>query len=242
MSNLVPYQEVMSMAVAVSKSGMFGIKSEAQALTLMLIAQAEGIHPIQAVQMYSIINGMPSLKSTEVQARFQRSGGKVEWVETGDKKAVCKLSHPDGGEYLSEFGEIEAKRMQLIDKDNYKRMPKQMYMARAMTMGVRAIYPSCLNNMYTSDEVQDFNEPMHDVEFVNDIEPITPEPSLKAEKIILQGRLRDLQLTPKEMKGFVEYYGITDDVISIVALNGDAAALESSVREFEAQLTKGEIK
>ena len=81
MSNIVPFAEMQTMALSVTKSGMFGLKSPEQAVTLMLIAQAENIHPIQAVQMYSVINGMPSLKSTEVQARFQRAGGKVQQLQ-----------------------------------------------------------------------------------------------------------------------------------------------------------------
>ena len=47
MSNIVPFDEMGKMANAVTKSGMFGIKNENQALTLMMIAQAENIAPIQ---------------------------------------------------------------------------------------------------------------------------------------------------------------------------------------------------
>ena len=142
-------------AEAVTKSGMFGLKSVNQTLTLMLIAEAENIPAIQAVQMYSVINGMPSLKSTEVQSRFQRSGGKVEWLETTDKKAVAKLTHPEAIEYISEFTMEQAIQMGLANKDNYKKMPKAMLMARAITSGVRAIYPMCLNNMYSVEEMMD---------------------------------------------------------------------------------------
>ena len=128
MSNIIPINELSIMATAVIKSGLFGLKNEGQALTLMLIAQAENIAPIQAIQMYSIINGMPSLKSTEVQSRFQRAGGKIQWIETTNIKASVKLTI-DGNEYVSDFTMEDAKRMKLHDKDNYVRMPKQMLMA-----------------------------------------------------------------------------------------------------------------
>lgn len=228
MSNIIPYNEMEKMALAVTKSGMFGLKSENQAVTLMLIAQAEGIHPIQAIQQYSIINGIPSLKSTEVQARFQRAGGKVQWVESSILKAICKLTI-DGQEYVSEFLMDDAKRMGLTEKDNWKKMPKQMLMARAITMGVRAIYPQCLNNMYSADEVQDFSE-------AEIMEVEKPKEVSINYKLKIQGKLTDLQLTTKEIKAFAEYSKIGEDENLLKELCSDDEKLESLVREFEKTL------
>ena len=225
------------MALATAKSGLFNLKSENQAITLMMIAQAEGIHPIQAMQMYSIINGLPSLKSTEVQSRFQRSGGTIEWISTDNTKAVCKLSHPQGGTYTSEFGITDAKLMGLMDKDNYKRMPKQMFMARAITMGVRAIYPQCLNNMYSSDEVQDFTDTTvlakcDDTVFL-EVEPAEQVPSLKAEISILKFKLRDMQLSEGDIKSFAKMFDLQNNLDMIIALNGDEALLIEKIKQFE---------
>ena len=43
--NLVPVSEIKTMAEAVAKSGLFGVKTADEAMALMLIAQAEGQHP-----------------------------------------------------------------------------------------------------------------------------------------------------------------------------------------------------
>lgn len=237
MSNIVPYNEMEKMALATAKSGLFNLKSENQAITLMMIAQAEGIHPIRAMQMYSIINGLPSLKSTEVQSRFQKSGGSIKWISTDNKKAVVELSHPQGGTYTSEFGIEDAKLMGLADKDNYKRMPKQMFMARAITMGVRAIYPQCLNNMYSSDEVQDFTdttiEPKRDDTPFIEAEPSEPKPSLKAEIAILKLKLMDMQLTESDIKSFAKMFDLQNNLDTIIALNGDEALLIEKIKQFE---------
>ena len=233
MSNIVPYNEMEKMALAVTKSGMFGLKSENQAITLMLIAQAEGIHPVKAIQQYSIINGIPSLKSTEVQARFQRAGGKVQWLESSITKAKCKLTI-DSQEYESEFTTEDAKRMLLLEKDNWKKMPKQMLMARAITMGVRAIYPQCLNNMYSADEVQDFGVPDYEVEVVE--APVKIEAKPTNYKLKIQGKLAELQLTTKEIKAFAEYSGIGEDENLLVELCNNDEKLEALVREFEKTL------
>ena len=236
MINLIPYSDVEKMALATAKSGMFGLKSEHQALTLMMIAQAEGIHPIQAVQMYSIINGMPALKSTEVQARFQRAGGKVTWLETSTEKAICKLQI-DGQEFTNEFTIKDAARMGLAQKDNWVKMPKQMLMARCVTMGVRAIYPQCLNNMYSVDEVQDFDNSSYQEAEI--IEPDKVEPAKITNttyKSCLQKKLKEMQLGTKEIKQFAEMYKISEDENLLIELCNDDTKLEQLVSEFEKTL------
>ncbi len=55
MSNLVPVQDIERMALAVAKSGLFGVKTADEAMALMLIAQAEGQHPAIAARDYHII-------------------------------------------------------------------------------------------------------------------------------------------------------------------------------------------
>jgi len=78
-NEIVPYQQLERMATTVAKSGLFGMKTPEQALSLMLLSQAEGIHPMIAVRDYHIIQGRPSLKTDTMLARFQAAGGKVEW-------------------------------------------------------------------------------------------------------------------------------------------------------------------
>ena len=79
MSNLVPVADIERMALAVAKSGLFGVRTADEAMALMLIAQAEGQHPAIAARDYHIIQGRPALKADAMLARFQNSGGKVEY-------------------------------------------------------------------------------------------------------------------------------------------------------------------
>lgn len=223
-------EQLQIMAKAVTESGLFGLKNQNQAFTLMLIAEAEGIPAIKAVQMYSIINGMPSLKSTEVQARFQKSGGKIQWIETTEKKAVCKMSHPDGGEYTSEFSIEMAKQMGLASKDNWVKMPKQMLMARAITSGVRALYPSCLNNMYAYEEAIDM--PKEDI-IETEIEDEEPKKDLSQLKFRLSKRLKDLSLSTADVKAFALKFDLTENADLIDEILNDENKLIEMVKEFE---------
>lgn len=223
--------QLQIMAKAVTESGLFGLKNQNQAFTLMLIAEAEGIPAIKAVQMYSIINGMPSLKSTEVQARFQKSGGKIQWIETTEKKAVCKMSHPDGGEYTSEFSIEMAKQMGLASKDNWVKMPKQMLMARAITSGVRALYPSCLNNMYAYEEAIDM--PKEDIIETEISESEEPKKDLSQLKFRLSKRLKDLSLSTADIKAFAIKFELTENADLIEEILNDENKLIEMVKEFE---------
>lgn len=230
---------LQTMAAAVTKSGMFGLKNENQALTLMLISEAEGIAPIQAVQMYSVINGVPSLKSTEVQARFQRSGGKVQWIETTDKKAVAKMTHETAGEYTSEFTIEQAIKMGLANKDNWVKMPKQMLMARCITSGVRALYPACLNNMYSVEEMMDNVLPESEV--VIDIE-IEEEVNLENEHTNNKKKLRDklakLSFSKADMTAFAKEFDLNDKEL-VESLVCDDSVLLEAVEKFENNTNKG---
>jgi len=97
MSNLVPVQDIERMALAVAKSGLFGVKTSDEAMALMLIAQAEGQHPAIAARDYHIIQGRPALKADAMLARFQGAGGKVQWEDYTDERVSGIFSHPSGG-------------------------------------------------------------------------------------------------------------------------------------------------
>ena len=64
MSNLIPFQEMQSMAQALAVSGLFGFKRPEEAMALMLVAQAEGRHPAIVARDYHIINGKPEQAET----------------------------------------------------------------------------------------------------------------------------------------------------------------------------------
>jgi len=70
----VALADMQIMAKAIAESGMFGIKSEAQAMALMLLCQAEGIHPVMALRRYHLIEGKPAYRADALQGEFEREG------------------------------------------------------------------------------------------------------------------------------------------------------------------------
>ena len=156
---IVPLEQIGMMAKAVSDSGLFGIKSEAAAFSLMCIAQADGIPPIKAAVQYHIIDGKPSLKSEAMLARFQASGGKIRWKERTPQRCTLWLEHPQAGEIEVTWDIERAKAAGLAGRNTWKAYPAQMMSARCISEGIRALYPACVGGFYTPEEVRDFDAP-----------------------------------------------------------------------------------
>ena len=165
MSNalVVSVDDIQIMAVAVAKSGLFGMKTPEQAMALMLIAQAEGYSPALAARDYHIIQGRPALKADAMLARFQMAGGKVEWVTYTDAEVKATFSHPQGGSITLAWTFEQARKIGLTGKDNWKNYPRAMLRARVVSEGIRTVFPGCVVGVYTPEEVQDFTPTERDV-------------------------------------------------------------------------------
>jgi len=155
MNQLIPVNDIQTMAVAVVKSQLFGMKTVEQATALMLIAQAEGYHPALAARDYHIIQGRPTLKAETMMARFQQQGGKVEWKTLTDTEVTAVFSHPSGGSASITWTFEQAKKAGLTNKDNWKNYPRAMLRARVVSEGIRTVYPGVVLGVYTPEEVQD---------------------------------------------------------------------------------------
>lgn len=155
MSNIVSFQEMESMASYIVRSKLFCAKDESQAMSLMMLAQAEGCHPMTAIQDFDVVQGRPARKTHSILARFQAAGGSVAWEEITGLRAVGVFSHKQGGSLRVEWTFEQAKKAGLTGKDNWKNYPQAMLRARCIAEGVRAVYPGAIGGMLTVEEAQD---------------------------------------------------------------------------------------
>lgn len=153
---IIPVADIERMANAVAKSKLFGITTSEQAMALMLVAQAEGLHPAIAARDYHIIQGKPTLKADAMLGRFQTSGGKVEWHDYTDAKCSATFSHPQGGSVKIEWDMMRAKAAELGSNGMWKKYPRQMLRSRVISEGIRTVFPNSNVGMYTPEEAQDF--------------------------------------------------------------------------------------
>lgn len=152
--------EMTKMAGALVKSKLFGFETIEQAMSIMLIAQAEGRSPALAARDYHVIKGRPALKADAMLARFQQEGGVVEWDEYTETKVTGRFSHPKScPKPVGVSWSIEmAKRIGLATRDNWRNYPRAMLRARVISEGVRTAYPGIAVGLYSVEEVTDMQK------------------------------------------------------------------------------------
>jgi hypothetical protein len=146
------------MAEVASKSKMFGFKNPEEAMAIMLLCQAENLHPYIAMRDFHCIQGRPALKTDAMLARFQQAGGKVEWKTYTDDEVTGVFSHPQGGSLTVTWTMKQAKQIGLAGKDNWRNYPRAMLRARCISEGIRSVYPGCVVGVYSVEETQDFTD------------------------------------------------------------------------------------
>lgn len=157
---LVPYGELERMADVVVRAGLFpGIKTQQQALTLFLVAQAEGLHPMTAALRYNVIQGRPAMKAEAMLASFMERGGTVAWTEYTDDAVTGIFTSkgvPTG--VTVRWTMADAKRAGVTMNQTWTKYPRQMLKARVASDGVRMADPSVNSGRYTPEEVQEFRD------------------------------------------------------------------------------------
>jgi hypothetical protein len=157
MTALVPFEQQLQLADAFCRSGLFGVRTRDQAIALMAICEAEGLHPAKAVQEYHIIQGRPALKADAMLARFQAAGGKVKWTSMTDQRVAGEFSHPQGGSVEIDWTIDMAKRAGLTKNPTWNQYPRAMLRARCISEGIRTVFPGVVVGTYTPEEVQDMD-------------------------------------------------------------------------------------
>lgn len=150
--------EVMAKRAAASR--MYGM-DENQAFTLMMICEAEGLHPIEALRRYHIIQGRPALRAEVVLADMMRLGWEVAWTSdpSDATRQEATFRHrkrcPEGKTVA--FTIEEAKRAGVTGKDNWKNWPAAMLRARVNTIACRMLDPGIIAGTYSVEEIEDMD-------------------------------------------------------------------------------------
>jgi hypothetical protein len=161
MSNeLVTLDTMERMADWFVKSRLFGIETKEQAVSLMMLCQAEGIHPAIALRDYHIIKGRHCMKADTMLARFQQAGGVIEWKDYTDTKCAALFSHPVHcpKPVLVDWTIERAKQAGITGKDNWRNYPRQMLRARVISDGIKTTFPIGSIGIYTPEELQDIDD------------------------------------------------------------------------------------
>lgn len=178
------------MAERVAASQLFpDIKTKQAAFALMLLSQAEGLHPAQALRRYHIVKSRPTMKADAMLAEFQARGGRVKWLKRTDEEVSAVFRHPEycpEGETIA-WDKERASRAGLWSNGIWRNFPRQMLTARVISEGVRLVDPGVVLGIYTPEEVQDLDDPIRVNDATGNADALPPPRSPRATPAPAQG-------------------------------------------------------
>jgi hypothetical protein len=144
-------------AKAMAASGFFAdAKQASQAVVKILAGQELGFGPFASMTGVNIIQNKPVLAANLMAAAVKRQG-KYNYRVISLTDEGCELAFLENGQEVgrSKFDKSDAGQAGLLLKDNWKKYPRNMYFARALSNGQKWYAPDVFNGatVYTPDEL-----------------------------------------------------------------------------------------
>jgi len=154
---------LMKLASTFAKSALFpGVTTEFEAAAIIEYGRELKMLPLTALQT---IFPIPSKRGTRLcissdalLAMAQRNGIKVEVLRRDAKGCKIKFSRKGQADHTEEFTEEDAKRADLLGKDNWLKYPKSMYPKRCISNGLRIFDPGIFLGLPTQEEMEDLEQ------------------------------------------------------------------------------------
>lgn len=150
-------KHMQTYAQVFKKSGYFkGVVDEWQGIVKIMAGQELGLTPFTAMKGINIIDGKPELSAGLMGTLIKRSGKYDYRVSDWSTKGCTITILQDGKEVGSAtFDEADASAAGLLNKDNWRKNPKAMYFARAISYAARTYCPDALGggNVYVEGEI-----------------------------------------------------------------------------------------
>lgn len=157
----------------------------AEITAAILTGQEIGLQPMSALRSIDIIQGTPAMRANALRGLVQSKGHDVWVTESTDTRAVvCGKRKGSDQEQKSVWTMDRAQKMGLTGKDNWKKQPAAMLVARATAEVCRLIASDVLLGMpYAVEELEQVDETPKRTARRKAAEPVepTPEPALEAE-------------------------------------------------------------
>lgn len=205
LTRYTPELSTLELGNVLVKSGYFADTREAsQAIVKVLAGREMGIGPIAAMTGIYIVKGRVTLSANLMAAQIKRSG-RYNYIVRSMTDIGCSIEFFDNGQSIgfSDFDEADAKAAGLLGGENWKKFPRNMYFARAISNGAKWFCPDVFSGpVYTPDELGSAPAGASYVDTASGeiIEQLRPEPApqpTRRDAIIL--RINDLTLEANEL-------------------------------------------
>jgi hypothetical protein len=124
----------------------------------ILTGQELGLQPMTALKSIDVIQGQPALRAHAMRAIVQSQGHEIELVESDDVHCIMRGRRKGADTWQQVVWDIpRAQRMGLMGKDQWKKQPKTMLVARATGEVCRLIASDALHGLpYAAEEVDGY--------------------------------------------------------------------------------------
>lgn len=194
MSNIVKHQatpiiptnleDLQRLARMCAESGFFQDARQLAQACVKIAAGAEyGLPPVVSMTGINVIKGRVTLSANTMAAIMKRAGYKLKTRFDGEQSCAITVIDPDGEELgVSSFSMDDARKAGL-GGDNWKKFPRNMLFARAVSNAARWFAPEVLTGAITPEELGEVEEPP-----VIEVEQHT-ELAAKDKEVIIEARI-----------------------------------------------------
>lgn len=122
----------------------------------ILAGQELGLKPMATLKSIDIIQGTPALRAHAMRAVVQKQGHQIELVESGPERCIMRGRRKDSDTWQTvQWTTGRAQQLGLLNKDQWKKQPQTMLVARATGELCRLIASDALHGMpYVSEELE----------------------------------------------------------------------------------------
>jgi len=133
-----------------------GLRNKAPAVAAAILTGREiGLPPMTAMAHIDIIDGMPTVDPELMRALVYREGHELNYIEMTKTRCIVEGRRKGQSEFTRvTFTIDEAREMGLAQKENWRKQPQNMLVARATSRICRLLFPDVVGGLsYTPDEV-----------------------------------------------------------------------------------------
>ena len=148
---------VANIADSIAKTPFAGaLRGKPLEVTAVILAGNElGLQPMAALKSVDIIQGQPALRAHAMRGLLQSKGHEIELIESDDQHCVMRGRRKGSEAWQEVVWDIpRARLLGLLGKDQWKKQPKTMLIARATGELCRLVASDVLHGMpYAAEEL-----------------------------------------------------------------------------------------
>lgn len=171
------YEEKLKFCTVLTQSGMIPahIKTPQAAFAIMLRGQELGFHPMQSLEMFHSIQGVPTLKTQAALALcISRGGGAFHTLEESHEKVTVKGVRPGTNFEESVTWTIaDAEKAGITGNPTWKKYPRSMLYWRAAGTLAKRGWADVIGGLFLYEE-------MHDEQYLAKVDGVEILPKVEA--------------------------------------------------------------